>query len=106
MRFLIESKNSIVFYAFFSIAVFILIGVPTNESVAKKHEIPTFDSEVFTNPLTIDNPFMPLVVGTTYLYSSETEDGTEEDTVTVTSDSEMLGGVNCRAVSERRNTDQ
>lgn len=83
-----------------SVTFIILTGIPFKDSAAKSKGNHDFDSAVFTNPLTIDNPFMPLVVGTTYIYSSETKDGTEEDTVTVTSASRNLGGVECRAVSD------
>jgi hypothetical protein len=100
MRLLIESKSTTVFYVFFPIAFVILIVVPINKSAAQNHEIPSFESAVFTSPLTIDNAYMPLNIGDIYVYRAETEDGTEEDTVTVTSDSRILGGVECRAVSD------
>ena len=94
------SRGMVAFVFSLSVTFVILIGIPIKDSAAKSKENPDFGSAVFNNPLTIDNTFMPLVVGTTYVYMSETQDGTEEDTVTVTSGSEMLGGVNCRAVSD------
>ena len=100
MRLLRETKEMIVFVSFFSIALVILVGVPIRKSFAMSNVNLSFDSAVFTHPLTIDNPYMPLVVGTTYLYRSETEDGTEEDTVIVTNQKNKLGGVKCRAVSD------
>lgn len=90
-----------VFLSSVSVALLIFIVFPINESAAK-HEIPTFDSEQFSNPLNIDNTYMPLHVGDIYVYRAETEDGIEEDTVEVTSNSQAFldGNIECRAVSD------
>lgn len=100
MRFLIKSKDTIVFYLFFSILVVTLIGGPVNKAAAKNIEMPSFESAVFSDPLTINNSYMPLHIGDTYVYRAETEDGIEEDTVVVTTDSRTFRGVQCRAVSD------
>ncbi len=97
---LFREINTTVFCAFFSMAVVILIGVPINEAMAKGKKKLDFDSAVFTSPLKINNPFMPLKAGETYIYSSETEDGTEESTVTITPKYKTLRGVKCRVVSD------
>ena len=94
------NKDIFVFYVFFCIAVVILIGVPLKQSLAGNNVDLSFDTAVFTHPLTIDNPYFPLNVGDTYVYSAETKDGTEEDTVTVTHQKRNLGGVDCRSVSD------
>ena len=96
----ITSKDSFVFYIFFSIAVVILIGVPLKRSLAGTNVDLSFDNADFTHPLTINNTYFPLHVGDIYVYSAETEDGIEEDTVTVTHQKRKLGGVDCRAVSD------
>lgn len=41
----------------------------------------------FGNPTLIDNPYWPLVSGSSHIYFAETEDGCEYNKVTVTSDS-------------------
>ena len=96
MRFLRGTKKMIVFVSFLSIAVLILIGVPINKAVAKKVEIPDVGSVDFGTPANstdIDNIYMPLIPGTTFYYEAETEDGLEENTVEVTSDTKAILGV-------------
>ena len=96
MRLLRESKEMIVFVSFFSIAVLILIGIPIHKSLAKKVEIPDLGSVDFGTPTDstdIDNIYMPLITGTTFYYEAETEDGLEENTVEVTSDTKVILGV-------------
>jgi len=96
----LEVSNKI-FVSFFLLPFLIFFVLPIKESAAK-HEIPTFDSEQFTNPLNIDSTYMPLHVGDKYVYRAETEDGIEEDTVEVTSNSQTFldGDIECRAVSD------
>ena len=52
-------------------------------------EIP-FDADNFDDPLTIDNQFFPLEVGTTLTYKAETEDGCEWSVVTVSNDTKDI----------------
>ena len=49
-----------------------------------------FDADNFSNPLDIDNPYFPLIPGTTYVYKAETPDGCEEDHFTVTNDTKRI----------------
>ena len=44
----------------------------------------SFDADNFSDPLDIDNPYWPLVPGTTFVYKAEGPDGCEEDHFTVT----------------------
>ena len=100
MRLFSKSKDVIVSGGIFLIAVVILTGIPLKRSSAKNTGDISFGDAVFTHPLIIDNTYMPLFPGDTYIYSAETEDGTEQDTVTVTNQDKYLGGVDCRAVSD------
>ncbi len=51
---------------------------------------------------TIDNPYFPLVPGTTFTYRFVNEEGAEEKVVTeVTSDTKAILGVNCIVVHDR-----
>ncbi|MCC6695939.1 MAG: hypothetical protein IT365_09960 [Candidatus Hydrogenedentes bacterium] len=59
---------------------------------------PDIDPEDFVDA--IDNPYFPLVPGTTYLYESETEEGTEQVEVTVTDAKVEILGVECTVVRD------
>ncbi len=50
---------------------------------------------------TVDNPFFPLIPGTTFEYRSETEDGVETNTVEVTSDSRTIEGITATVVHDQ-----
>ena len=52
---------------------------------------PEFDSDNFVSSIT--NPYLPLTPGTTWHYVSETEDGEEVNTVSVTHDTKQILGV-------------
>ncbi|MCA9572249.1 MAG: hypothetical protein KC656_30630 [Myxococcales bacterium] len=49
---------------------------------------------------TVDNPFFPLVPGTVFHYTEETEDGVETITTTVTADTRVVAGVTCVVVHD------
>ena len=100
MSILSRVKDFVIVWGGFIIGVMLLIGVATNDSKAQGKVDLDFGSAVFTHPLNINNTYMPLYPGDTYIYSAETEDGTELDTVTVTNQDRSLGGVDCRAVSD------
>lgn len=60
-----------------------------------------FNPANFSNPLTINNPYLTFVPGTVFVYRSETEDGCEETRVTVTSDiKNIAAGVIARPVHD------
>ena len=60
---------------------------------------PTTDSSGFVP--TIDNPYLPLMPGTTLFYQGETEDGPERGEVYVTRDTREVLGVACTVVRDR-----
>jgi len=54
---------------------------------------------------TIDNRFFPLVPGTVFQYTEETEDAVEDITVTVTHDTKVVMGVTCVVVHDVASVD-
>lgn len=48
----------------------------------------------------IDNPWLPLPVGTTWRYVGQTEDGTERTVVTVTDETRTVGGVTTTVIHD------
>jgi hypothetical protein len=63
--------------------------------------VPDFASASFSNPTQIDNPFFPLVPGTTRAYLGETEDGAEIDIVETLDETREVAGVTARVVRDR-----
>jgi hypothetical protein len=62
---------------------------------------PPFNPANFSNPLKIDNPYLPFVPGTTFVYRSVTADGCEETRVTVTNTTKSIAaGVTARPVHD------
>lgn len=49
----------------------------------------------------IDNPYLPLKPGTTFIYQGETEDGTDRNEMVVTHDTKNILGVTCIVVWDR-----
>lgn len=49
----------------------------------------------------IDNPYMPLTVGSTFHYTGETEEGTERVEIEVLSEKKMVMGIGCTIVLDR-----
>lgn len=65
------------FFISSTIAVVILLGFSIGVVQAGTCELPDFASTSFTNPLTIDNPYWPLVPGTTFVYEPVPNEGEE-----------------------------
>ena len=61
----------------------------------------TFSATNFSDPLTIDNTYFPLVPGTTLTYKAETKDGCEVNVFTVTSDTRQIDGVTTRVIHDQ-----
>jgi len=60
---------------------------------------PDIDPENFVDE--VDNPHFPLKPGTTYVYETRMEEGTERVRVTVTTKTKVILGVRCIAVKDR-----
>ncbi|HEY7138550.1 MAG TPA: hypothetical protein VIE44_00455 [Methylomirabilota bacterium] len=61
----------------------------------------SFDPTNFTNPLTIDNPYWPLVAGTTFVYRTASDEDCEVNDVTVTPNTKPIAGVMTREVHDQ-----
>ncbi|HZP42028.1 MAG TPA: hypothetical protein VFD84_11035 [Candidatus Binatia bacterium] len=59
---------------------------------------PAIDPASFTT--TIDNPFFPLVPGTTFVYEGQTAEGLEHDELAVTRNTKVILGVTCVEVRD------
>jgi hypothetical protein len=80
-----------------TIAAALVAGGPAR---ARTVSIP-FNPSNFSHPLTINNPYFPLVVGTTLVYRSDVDGGCEEDRVIVTNHTKHIAaGVTAREVHD------
>ena len=86
-------------------AVAVSVLVLPQGAAARRVSIP-FDPANFSDPLDIDNPFLPMVVGTTTIYRAEGKDGCEEARVTVTSATKVIAGVTARVVHDEAFEDE
>ena len=98
MHFLLSSVAVVMFLAF-------SIGVVQ----AGPCELPDFDSAEFPDPLTIDNPYFPLVPGTTFVYEPVPNEEDVVNTVTVTNRVKKISvdgkKIKCRVVYDVETVD-
>jgi len=80
-----------------AIAAAMLTATPAH---GRRVSIP-FSTANFSDPLTIDNTYFPLVAGTTYTYKADTPDGCEVDVFAVTYDTREIDGVTTRVVHDQ-----
>jgi hypothetical protein len=73
-----------------------LIFILTKNIEAKSLELPTVDPDNFDDPL--DNPYLPMALGDTYVYLAETEDEVIINEITNTSDTVEILGITCTVV--------
>lgn len=59
---------------------------------------PTIDPANFVS--VVDNPYMPLTPGTTFIYEGSTEKGNEHNEVVVSSETKVIMGVTCVVVQD------
>jgi len=74
--------------------------VAAGPAQARTVSIP-FSASNFSDPLTIDNKYFPLVPGTTFTYVAESADGCEVDVTTVTNRTRKIDGVTTRIVHDQ-----
>ena len=93
----------------FILGVMMLLGFLIGTAQAGPCELPDFGSASFTNPLVIDNPFWPLVPGTTFVYEPVPNEDNVVNTVTVTGDVKTVTvdgrRVDCRVVYDVETVD-
>lgn len=76
------------------------IASPPNEANATQATLPTFPG-AGQFVAVIDNPYYPLIPGTTFEYRAETADGVETNTVEVTSQTKTILGVTATVVHDQ-----
>ncbi len=85
-----------------SVGMFAVWFAPARADVDKTYN-PIIDPANFVG--VIDNPYLPLISGTTFTYRAETADGQEIDVVSVTHDTKVILGVTCTVVTDRSTLD-
>lgn len=84
-----------------------IVAGGTVHVVAGRATLPSLSAATFSESLTIDNPYFPLVPGTTYTYQSQFVDGDtgqtvgEQTVVEVLSDTRTIQGIEARVVRDR-----
>ena len=73
-------------------------GKGTSQPSPQETYAPVIDPANFVSG--IDNPYMPLTPGTTYIYEGQTEKGNEHNEVFVTTDTKVILGVTCVVVQD------
>ena len=101
--------STIRFIGCFALGLVILLGFSTGAVHARPCELPDFGSASFTQPLVIDNPFWPLVPGTTFVYEPVPNEDNVVNTITVTSDTKIITvdskTIECRVVYDVETVD-
>jgi len=86
-----------------SLAVMTFLGLSVGYATGACN-LPDFASAGFSDPLTIDNPYFPLVSGTTFVYEPVSNDDNEVNTVIVTDNIKSITvdgkSINCREVHD------
>lgn len=86
--------------ALLAATIMLSISFSATPGAAKEIKLP-FNPANFSQPLEIDNPLLPMVPGTVYLYRAEGPDGCEENRVTVTFATKAIAaGVTARVVED------
>jgi hypothetical protein len=85
--------------ALLAAATLLTAALPTMSRAGQKIDI-SFDADDFDDPLTIDNPYWPLVPGTTFTYAAGGDDECELDVFMVTGDKEVILGIETRVVQD------
>jgi hypothetical protein len=73
------------------------VATPTTMASAAGYH-PNIDPASFVSP--IDNPYLPLAVGTTWVYEGIKDGQSQRDVVKVTGRTKLIMGVTCAAVSD------
>ena len=83
-------------------AVIMFLGFSVGAVQAGPCELEDFASTSFSDPLTIDNPYWPLVPGTTFVYEPVPNDDNVVNTITVTNNVKTISvygeDIDCRVV--------
>jgi hypothetical protein len=88
-------KNRCIGVVLALIAVAVL-GLSPGMVSAKEYELPPLNPADFTAPM--DNTYLPMALGDTYVYMAETEDELLRNEITNTFDTKIILGVTCTVV--------
>lgn len=91
---------------FLFVSAIILMSFTTGPAVAGGLVEMDFNPDNFSDPLTIDNTYWPLVAGTVFTYFAETEDGCEWNRVEVSYGDKDVDEVTTRVVLDREWIDE
>ena len=93
----------------FTLGVIMVLSFLTGAAQAGPCELPDFGSASFTEPLVIDNPFWPLVPGTTFVYEPVPNEDNVVNTITVTNETKTITvdgkSIECRVVYDVETVD-
>ncbi len=64
-------------------------------------QVPDLGAAAFSDPTTIDNTYLPMIVGTILTYEADTEDGVETITTEVLDETRVVNGVLCRVFNDK-----
>lgn len=98
-------RNTVATFAIFAAIAAAGLAMPGSAQAGEVIDI-TFDADDFPDPLTIDNPYWPLVPGTTFTYAAEGEDECELDVFTVTHQDRTILGIKTRVVHDEAYIDE
>jgi len=73
-----------------TVAVIMFLGLPIGVVQAGPCELPDFNSADFNYPLIIDNPYLPLTPGATFVYEPIPNEDNVVNTITVTDDTKTI----------------
>ena len=94
----IQIRSKIVSTFFLAVMLAACSGIGASQPTPQETYAPVIDPANFAS--VIDNPYMPLTPGTTYIYEGQTEKGNEHNEVYVTFDTKVILGVTCVVVGD------
>jgi len=101
--------KSLPYFLTSAVAVIIFFGFSIDTVQAGPCELPDFASTSFSNPTVIDNPYFPLIPGTTFVYEPVPNEDNIVDTVEVTFNTYTINVdgkmVECREVHDYETVD-
>jgi hypothetical protein len=78
----------------------VALAIPGGTAIGESNPSfePEFSTEIFEDPM--ENPWFPLVPGTTFFYEAETDEGLETSEFTITHDTIVIIGVTCKVIQD------
>jgi len=102
-------NNKIITLCMIVLSVVMLLGFSIGVVQAGPCVLPDFDTAIFSTPLTINNPYWPLVPGTTFVYEPVPNEDNVVNTITVTDGIKTITvddkSIDCRIVYDVETVD-